>query len=231
MTSPESGLLADSRVSGYSYFTAARPSVSRHIYSIPLPPSTAELDALRSGKAKHPEPTLVPGQVVKKGDKADLASYKIKFSKGAGAYQLDYGPSDADCASSRRTANLTLPFLCRWAERSLAKAVQSWRSWCVAPGFLLHHGRSLTSPLSHADAPVILSDNAALAERDASYLHADITHSRVMLRDGGAGTVDVEVNVMEIRPPMMDESGRTKYPVLFQVSVLASRNTVSLSPF
>ncbi|KWU42198.1 hypothetical protein RHOSPDRAFT_21578 [Rhodotorula sp. JG-1b] len=158
---------------GLIYFTAARPSVSRHIYSIPLPPSTAELDALRSGKAKHPEPTLVPGQVVKKGDKADLASYKIKFSKGAGAYQLDYdGPS--------------VPW------QKLYK-------------------------VGDPDAPVILTDNAALAERDASYLHADITHSRVMLRDGGAGTVDVEVNVMEIRPPMMDESGRTKYPVLFQV--------------
>lgn len=67
---------------------------------------------------------------------------------------------------------------------------------------------------------MILTDNAALAERDAGYLHADLAHSRVMLRDGGAGTGDVEVNVMEIRPPMMDESGRTKYPVLFQVSVL-----------
>lgn len=98
---PNGAFLLTRENTGHSYFTAARPSVSRHIFSIPLPRSTAELDALRSGKAKHPEPTLVPGQVVKKGDKADLASYKIKFSKGAGAYQLDYGSSDPDCASSR----------------------------------------------------------------------------------------------------------------------------------
>ena len=76
---------------------------------------------------------------------------------------------------------------------------------------------------------MILTDNAALAERDASYLHAVITHSRMVLEDAGAGTGDVEVNVMEIRPPMMDESGRTKYPVLFQVSVLASHSSLSHS--
>lgn len=62
-----------------------------------------------------------------------------------------------------------------------------------------------------------LTENAALAERDASYLHAEVAHSRVMLQKSGAGTGDVNVNVMEIRPPLMDESGRTKYPVLFQV--------------
>ncbi|TKA51992.1 hypothetical protein B0A53_05076 [Rhodotorula sp. CCFEE 5036] len=158
---------------GLIYFTAARPSVSRHIYSIPLPRSFADLEALRSGKAKHPEPTLLPGQLVKKGEKAGLASYKVSFSKGGGAYQLDYdGPS--------------IPW------QKLYK-------------------------VEDPDAPLILTDNAAFAERAASYLHADITHSRMVLEDAGAGTGDVEVNVMEIRPPMMDESGRTKYPVLFQV--------------
>lgn len=89
----------------------------------------------------------------------------------------------------------------------------------LLPTIFSGSGARSPCPFSPADVPVTLTDNAALAERDASYLHADITHSRVMLRDGGAGTGDVEVNVMEIRPPMMDESGRTKYPVLFQVSV------------
>ena len=27
----------------------------------------------------------------------------------------------------------------------------------------------------------------------------------------------IELNVMELRPPSMDDSGRTKYPVLFRV--------------
>ena len=98
MTSLERDLLADPRIDYYSYFTAARPSVSRHVYSIPLPRSSADLEALRSGKAKHPEPILFPGQVVGKSEDADLASYKVKFSKGASAYQLDYGPHD-ECMS------------------------------------------------------------------------------------------------------------------------------------
>lgn len=217
------------RGDAYSYFTAARPSVSRHIYSISLPRSSADVEALRSGKAKNPEPTLLPGQLVKKGEKADLASYKISFSTSGGAYQLDYGPSDNGCAASRRIANLTLAFALQTGRAFLGKSCtkSKIRVRCSWLSFL-SHGRSLTSPLSPADAPLILTDNAPLAERDASYLHADITHSRMVLEDAGAGTGDVEVNVMEIRPPMMDESGRTKYPVLFQVSVLASRQSLSL---
>ncbi|GAA5863444.1 hypothetical protein JCM3774_005292 [Rhodotorula dairenensis] len=160
---------------GLIYFTAARPSVARHVYSVPLPRAQAELDSLRSGLTTPPEPTLLPGQVVKKGEKggAELASYKVKFSALAGAYQLDYDGPD-------------IPW------QKLYK-------------------------VEDPDVPVTLTENAPLAERDESYLHADIMHSRIMLADGGAGTGDVEVNVMEIRPPMMDESGRTKYPVLFQV--------------
>lgn len=36
------------------------------------------------------------------------------------------------------------------------------------------------------------------------------------------GDVSVELNALEIRPPRMDDSGRTKYPVLFQVYVFLS---------
>lgn len=32
-----------------------------------------------------------------------------------------------------------------------------------------------------------------------------------------------EMNVLEMRPPRMDDSGRTKYPVLFKVSVTPRR--------
>lgn len=31
--------------------------------------------------------------------------------------------------------------------------------------------------------------------------------------------VSIELNVREIRPPRMDDSGKTKYPVLFHVYV------------
>lgn len=32
----------------------------------------------------------------------------------------------------------------------------------------------------------------------------------------------IELNVQEIRPPRMDDSGRVKYPVLFRVCVILS---------
>lgn len=68
-----------------------------------------------------------------------------------------------------------------------------------------------------AETPVRLTDNAELRHLDSTYMHANIIHSTEALADDGTGTGQVEVDVMEIRPPMMDESGRTKYPVLFQV--------------
>jgi len=37
----------------------------------------------------------------------------------------------------------------------------------------------------------------------------------------------IELNVKEIRPPKMDDSGRTKYPVLFRVYVLFSSSSSS----
>ncbi|GAA5990808.1 hypothetical protein JCM10908_000026 [Rhodotorula pacifica] len=160
---------------GLIYFTAARPSIARHVYSVPLLRSASELEALRSSSKKRPEPTLLPGQKVNDGEKAgtELAAYKVKFSTRGGAYQLDYDGPNIPWQNLYKVADPEVPFP--------------------------------------------LTDNAALASQDDAYLHASITHSREKITDAGAGTGDVEVNVMEIRPPMMDESGRTKYPVLFQV--------------
>ncbi|GAA5838075.1 hypothetical protein JCM9279_004119 [Rhodotorula babjevae] len=78
--------------------------------------------------------------------------------------------------------------------------------------------------LFKADDPgfsLTLANNSALAARDAQYAHAEVIHSRIALpgtHDGlGAGTGNVELDAMELRPPLMDLSGKTRYPVLFQV--------------
>ncbi|GAA5905144.1 hypothetical protein JCM8208_000293 [Rhodotorula glutinis] len=78
--------------------------------------------------------------------------------------------------------------------------------------------------LFKADDPgfsLTLANNSALAARDAQYAHAQVVHSRISLPGTydalGAGTGDVELDAMELRPPLMDLSGKTKYPVLFQV--------------
>ncbi|GAA5872183.1 hypothetical protein JCM8547_003828 [Rhodosporidiobolus lusitaniae] len=73
------------------------------------------------------------------------------------------------------------------------------------------------------DYSYTLTDNSALREVDTAYAHAELDYSTVSLpvtvsADGtGASKERVDVNVLEMRPPLMDVSGRTKYPVLFQV--------------
>lgn len=57
----------------------------------------------------------------------------------------------------------------------------------------------------------ILTDNAVLAVADAAFRKPDTTYTTVVASAG------VELNVRELRPPLMDLSGRTKYPILFQV--------------
>ncbi|KAI5475344.1 hypothetical protein MNV49_001613 [Pseudohyphozyma bogoriensis] len=56
----------------------------------------------------------------------------------------------------------------------------------------------------------VLTDNAQLAKVDADFMKAEITYTTVE-------TEGYALNVMELKPPMMDVSGRTKYPVLFSV--------------
>ncbi|GAA5898899.1 hypothetical protein JCM5296_004413 [Sporobolomyces johnsonii] len=63
-----------------------------------------------------------------------------------------------------------------------------------------------------------LVDNAALAKVDSQFQHADISYRTVTVEPtASADGNKVELNAMELRPPLMDVSGRTKYPVLFQV--------------
>jgi len=126
----------------------------------------------------------------------------------------------------------------------VAEALQGRRPGCVdllalAPSFI----PSSSSPPPHifpcsrvpaADADSLprrppagfsltLANNSALAARDAQYAHAELVHSRITLPGTcdalGAGTGDVELDAMELRPPLMDLSGKTRYPVLFQVYV------------
>ncbi|KAF9558339.1 dipeptidyl aminopeptidase [Agrocybe pediades] len=60
------------------------------------------------------------------------------------------------------------------------------------------------------DAVHFLEQNELLRNTTAQYAAATIVHS-TFVSDG------YELNVKEIRPPRMDDSGRTKYPVLFRV--------------
>ncbi|OJT13681.1 hypothetical protein TRAPUB_9780 [Trametes pubescens] len=61
-----------------------------------------------------------------------------------------------------------------------------------------------------ADFDYVLTENPQLNETLAQYELPIVTHSTIE-SDG------YELNVLELRPPRMDDSGRTKYPVLFRV--------------
>ncbi|KAI0820257.1 dipeptidyl aminopeptidase [Trametes gibbosa] len=60
------------------------------------------------------------------------------------------------------------------------------------------------------DFDYVLTENPQLNETLAQYELPIVTHSTIE-SDG------YELNVLEMRPPRMDDSGRTKYPVLFRV--------------
>ncbi|KAG6381795.1 dipeptidyl aminopeptidase [Boletus reticuloceps] len=64
--------------------------------------------------------------------------------------------------------------------------------------------------VSSPDFDYVLADNAALNTTLGEFEAATITYSTID-SDG------YELNVKEMRPPKMDDSGRTKYPVLFFV--------------
>ena len=49
----------------------------------------------------------------------------------------------------------------------------------------------------------------------------------LFFKERSHNNVTTELNVREIRPPNMDDSGRTKYPVLFHPFVLSSSMTIN----
>ena len=55
-----------------------------------------------------------------------------------------------------------------------------------------------------------LSDNQALNVTNGEFQAPVVIHSTIKIDD-------YELNVKELRPPGMDDSGRVKYPVLFRV--------------
>ncbi|SCV67404.1 BQ2448_5015 [Microbotryum intermedium] len=57
----------------------------------------------------------------------------------------------------------------------------------------------------------VLTDNADLAQKDAAFQHVEISYSTLELEGG------YSVNIQELRPPLMDISGRMKYPLLVEV--------------
>lgn len=80
------------------------------------------------------------------------------------------------------------------------------------------------------DFDYVLTDNAALNTTLGDFEAATVTYSTVDSDGYGEPFVLIpstslvysvsELNVKEMRPPKMDDSGRTKYPVLFLVWVL-----------
>jgi dipeptidyl aminopeptidase len=72
----------------------------------------------------------------------------------------------------------------------------------------------------------ILTLNGALINRTSEYEAATVTYSTIISDGYGEYsrpllspklTLVKELDVKEIRPPRMDDSGRVKYPVLFRV--------------
>jgi dipeptidyl aminopeptidase len=78
------------------------------------------------------------------------------------------------------------------------------------------------------DFQYTLTDNKELNETSSQFQMPIIIRQTIM-SDGYGTPVNfrrfekltnsgcIELNAMEIRPPAMDDSGRTKYPVLFRV--------------
>jgi len=73
------------------------------------------------------------------------------------------------------------------------------------------------------DFTYTLTNNTELRKIDSRFQHAEISYPTISIDptiSGGPGAEkekQVELNAMEMRPPLMDLSGKTKYPVLFQV--------------
>jgi len=91
------------------------------------------------------------------------------------------------------------------------------------------------------DFDYVLTDNAALNTTLGEFEAATITYSTIDSDGYGKPFVSIlstpvaysisELNVKEMRPPKMDDSGRTKYPVLFLVWVPGSGSHPHFSDF
>lgn len=143
------GIKAVDAQRGLIYFQAARSSIQRHIYSIPISPLVSEYVEL-----------------ISLTDESIPSSYSASFSPEAGFYLLNYkGPA--------------VP----------------WQR---------------IVDVNNSDFDYVLTDNSALNATLTEFETAVVTYSTID-SDG------FELNVKEMRPPRMDDSGRTKYPVLFLV--------------
>ncbi|SCV67402.1 BQ2448_5013 [Microbotryum intermedium] len=145
---------------GLVYFIAANPSIERHLYSIPLPKTTAELHALNQAGAKPIAPTPLT-------DVTKMGHHTVSFSPFGGFYVINY-----------RGPELPWQKLYKVDDQSFTK---------------------------------VLTDNADLAQKDAAFQHVEISYSTLELEGG------YSVNIQELRPPLMDISGRMKYPLLVEV--------------
>jgi len=68
-----------------------------------------------------------------------------------------------------------------------------------------------------------MTNNSELRKIDSRFQHAEISYPTISIDPTISGGIEaakeklVELNAMELKPPLMDLSGKTKYPVLFQV--------------
>ncbi|GAA5991505.1 hypothetical protein JCM11641_001188 [Rhodosporidiobolus odoratus] len=182
---------------GFAYILAARPSTSRHVLRIALPRSQADLTTLR---ASGP---IEPVQLTANATATALKQGNQEEGGGAGAGGVWY----------------TASFSARGG-------------WFVENYEGLYVPRQRLRKVEDDKYSLTLADNADLAALDKEYQHAQLVYSTISVPVGGNGNGNdngngngkntkkeemVEVNAMEIRPPNMDLSGRTKYPVLVQV--------------
>lgn len=170
------------------YFTAAYPtSIERSIMAAPIPSGDSSTTA----------------QLVPLTDISTPAWYEADFSPEAGFYVLGYrGPN--------------VPWQSIFKTSAPPEGNRNFK------GLTAFSYRFLVLEFEHK-----LSDNARLNASLAEYQTPLVVHSTIEVDGFGkcffftCATLlnqgNVELNVMELIPPYFDDSGRTKYPVLFRV--------------
>lgn len=161
--------------------------------------------------------------------------YSVSFSPFGGVYQLNYGsyrPSLSRFEKIHRGrgdgSRRPLPVRTEgpgvpW--QKLVKLDDPGKLPLLVPSlgsgqFSTH--RSIRSQPAYTH---VLTNNTVLREKDAKFQHAEISYPTITIDSPLQSDVKakVELNAMELRPPLMDLSGKTKHPVLFQVYVFPSR--------
>ena len=173
-----------------SYFQAASPtSIERNIYSVQVP-SDAHSEAVKNPSAFT--------------DTSIASYYSASFSPEAGFCLLSYqGPGvpyqkliKIGDERGWNPVSLTLGTHSHWA--------------CIANARLLVANEELNKTVHMYEGPTMIHSTIESEGYGEEAIRAPIPGCLPF-----AG--HTELNVVEMRPPNMDESGKTKYPVLFHL--------------